>query len=289
MLLRRALAAHTASAAARSVGAPARCAPLRHLSTQEPPPPPPPPPPFDASRAMMVATGVTLVALVGTLGGVLWNALALKRERVAVQAQPLVPGNPLVFLDVADGERRVGRLVVQLRRDAAPALADNFAALACAPLGYGYRNSALHGLEKGSRVFGGDFFGSGLSGAAAGGAMLPDEPRAAGAELRHVGPGTVAMTTAGPGTVNSQFYVTLRSTPLFDGVHPVVGYVINDAGFELLAYLDKCAGANNRFRLQHDFRVAACGLLKADAFDPRDSTGDLPAVGLAGMQLGRQG
>jgi cyclophilin family peptidyl-prolyl cis-trans isomerase len=194
----------------------------------------------------------------------------------------------------------VGRLVVQLRRDAVPAAADNFLALATAPLGYGYRNSALHGVEKGSRVFGGDFYGSGLAGQAAGGRRVPDEapPSTAAPPLAHIGPGTVGMVTAGPGTINSQFYVTLRATPLFDGVHPVVGFVQNEQGHALLAYLDKCAaagGAGNRFRPRHDFRIAACGVLPRPASPEAaaalladgDGLPDLAPVGLAGLTLGK--
>lgn len=253
-------------------------------------------PPIDFRRVAMLATAGTIIAFVGTMGGVVYAALQLKRERAAVQGQPLLEGNPLVYLDVVDGDRPVGRLVVQLRRDAVPAAADNFLALATAPLGFGYRNSALHGVEKGSRVFGGDFYGSGLAGQAAGGRRVPDE--APSPPLTHLGPGTVAMVTAGPGTINSQFYVTLRSTPLFDGVHPVVGYVQNEQGHALLAYLDKCAaagGAGNRFRARHDFRIAACGVLPRPA-TPGDAAAlladgdglpELAAVGLAGLNLGK--
>lgn len=245
-------------------------------------------PPIDFRRAAMIATGVTIVAFVGTLGGVFYTAFKQKREREAVQAQPFIDGNPLAYLDIVDGERLVGRIIVQLRRDVVPRAADNFSTLCSAPLGYGYKNSPLYGIERGCRIFGGDFYGSGSGGQAASGSPIPDESL----ELKHVGPGTLAMRSYGPDSINSQFYLTLRSTPLFDGVHEVVGYVMNDAGFETLAYLDKCAGANNRFRKKHDFRVGACGILPPGTAvklrDADENLGELEAIGLAGLKLGNK-
>jgi hypothetical protein len=47
----------------------------------------------------------------------------------AAEARPLLEGNPVVFLDVVDGDAPVGRLVIQLRADAVPRTAENFRSL----------------------------------------------------------------------------------------------------------------------------------------------------------------
>ena len=261
-----------------------RHAPRRLFSA---PPSPEAEQPLDFRRIAMIATAGTIIAFVGTLGGVVYSALRQKWDREAVQSQAIIEGNPIVYLDISDGDKRVGRLILQLRKDIVPLAAENFLRLCTAPLGYGFRNSALYGIEKGSRVFGGDYFGSGHGGQAYGGAPVPDE--ASHTQLRHMGPGALAMRTTGPNSINSQFYITLRANPIFDGVHPVIGYVMNDQGFEVLAHLDKCATANNHFRAKHDFRISGCGQLSADAADMHDADdiGELEAIGLAGLKLGK--
>jgi len=309
--------------------------------------------------ALWVA-GATMISFVGTLGGLAYMSLSQRAGRSAVQGLPLLPGSPLVFLDVADGDEPVGRIILQLRSDVAPAAVASFAALCEAPLGYGYRSSPLHGVERGSRVFGGDWYGGGRGGMAAGaaaeGGVLPVESYA----LRHVGPGCLAMRTtsvraasvasgvasaavssavssgassgvvtpagsavsgampAGTATsasaappsddrpptegippaaattpiIGSQFYLTLRASELFDGVHEVIGHVVNDQGFAVLEFLDRRAGANHHFREGHDFRIARCGVLPAgepvERHDGGGHTSKLGSGGMTGMSFGRR-
>lgn len=220
--------------------------------------------PFSSSHSYLIVGGVC-VCLGGTALVVWYQGIRRRQELNAVASLPLYEGNPVVFLDITDSDAPVGRLVIQLRRDCVPRAAENFRALCVGtPDGWGYRASALHGIEKHSRVFGGDFFGSGQGGYSIFGDTFPDESF----ELKHVGPGVLAMRNYGPHTNNSQFYITLRALPQLDGVHEVVGYVLE--GFDVLAKLDSWVRSSGaRFAANHDIRVAACGELRDYAGRPR--------------------
>jgi len=175
----------------------------------------------------------------------------------AVQALPLLPGNPVVYLDVVDGDEPVGRIIIQLRADTVPRTAENFRALCEGSLGWGYKGSPLPTVEKGRRVFGGDFFGAGQSGFSIYGDTFEDESFA----LPHLGPGTVGMRNCGPDSNNSQFYICFSRLQELDGRSVVVGYVRE--GWEVLRAIDKAARTSGgRFYKRHEFRVAACGELK---------------------------
>lgn len=171
---------------------------------------------------------------------------------------PILPGNPLVYLDIADNDEVIGRIVIQLRADTVPRTAENFRQLCIRPFGYGYVTTALHHADKSRRVYGGDFFGAGLGGASIYGDTFEDESF----ELRHVGPGTVGMRNYGPGTNNSQFYVTMKAMPELDGRSVVVGYLVD--GWDVLAEIDKGVAPRGGFYPEHEFRIAACGQLPAE-------------------------
>jgi cyclophilin family peptidyl-prolyl cis-trans isomerase len=225
-----------------------------------------------SSKAPAAVLGSFIVCLVGTASAVVYQRRRIRSDADTVAALPLYEGNPVVFLDIVDHDVPVGRLVFQLRSDCVPRAAENFRQLCVGTPGWGYRTSALHGIEKQNRVFGGDFFGAGSGGHSIYGEVFDDETLTA---LRHVGPGMLAMRNYGPNTNNSQFYVTLRAMPQLDGVHEVIGSLLE--GFEVLEHLDKCAlPAKPMFHPSHDFRVGACGELHDYAGRPRVPRPPLP-------------
>jgi cyclophilin family peptidyl-prolyl cis-trans isomerase len=213
----------------------------------------------------LAQAGALPLAALGLLGATLAGVGYLTAQRradlAAVRALPLLPGNPVVFLDVADGDAPVGRLVVALRADVAPRAAANFLALCTRSRGWGYASSPLHGGEARTRLFFGDFFGNGAgAGFSIFGERFEDEALHA---LRHIGPGTVSMRSAGPDANGSAFFVALRRLPEFDGVAQVVGHVVE--GFEVLDTLDKALASSGRFEKAHDFRIARAGELRGYA------------------------
>lgn len=240
-------------------------------------PPLPPPPLAQAARlkAQALALGALLASSAATL---LYLRLRDAAAQRAAEAAPLYEGNPVVYLDVVDGDRPLGRLVLQLRADAVPRTAENFRVLCTGALGWGYKNSPFHGAEKGRRVFGGDPFGAGRSGASIYGDAFPDE----GFAVAHAGPGVVGMRSTGPHTNNSQFYITLRAMPELDGRCVGVGNVLE--GWEVLQAMDRAAKASGAaFEGGRDFRVAGSGELAGYAGRARVKA---PGAGGAGGMEG---
>ena len=247
----------------------------RLLTTAPLPPPPPPPPALPPRGTVFTPAALAALAALGACSGcaLLYQHLRARRDLAAAQQLPLYEGNPVVYLDVCDGEAPVGRLVLQLRADAAPRTAENFRALCVGAMGWGYRGSPLHTVEKGRRVFGGDFFGGGSAGYSIYGDTFEDE--AGAAALAHDGPGVLGMRNWGPHTNNSQFYVTLARLPELDGRSVALGNVLE--GWEVLEHLDKCARVSGgKYSKGHNFRVRASGELQGyagRARTPRPSAG----------------
>jgi cyclophilin family peptidyl-prolyl cis-trans isomerase len=220
---------------------------FRFFSSATPLPPP-------SSFAPRAAAFAALLAASG--GALLYLRVRDSAAQRAAEARPLLPGNPIVYLDVVDGDTPVGRLVIQLRADAVPRTAENFRALCVGARGWGYRNAPFHAAEKGRRVLGGDPFGAGRSGASIYGDTFDDE----NFSVPHDGPGVVGMRSTGPNTNNSQFYVTLREMRELDGRCVAVGNVVE--GWDVLWTMDRAAQlSGGKFEGRRDFRVAAAGEL----------------------------
>ena len=226
------------------------------------------------SRLALAAPAAVVGLVAATVAGVAYISSQRRADLIAVRGLPLVPGCPIVFLDVADGDKLMGRLIIQLRADVCPRAAANFRALCTREHGWGYAASPLHGGEPRSRSFGGDFFGGGSAGHSIYGAAFADEDLVS---LRHIGPGTVSMRSAGPDANQSQFFIALRRLPEFDGLAQVVGNVVE--GFEVLDALDKSLASSGRFEAGYDFRIARAGELRGYTKPAADADDAVAAAG----------
>lgn len=119
-----------------------------------------------------------------------------------------------------------GELLLSLEYEKAPMTVSNFIGLA---------EGTLHLKKEGTPFYDGltfhrvinDFMvqagcpeGKGTGGP---GYTFPDE---IDDSLKHVGPGTLSMANAGPGTNGSQFFITHVATPWLDGKHTVFGHIV---------------------------------------------------------------
>ncbi len=131
-----------------------------------------------------------------------------------------------------------GVIICRLEYRKAPMTVSNFVGLAEGTLkangvsGKRYFDGLVfHRVEPGFVIQGGDPKGNGSGGP---GYQFPNEIRA---DLKHDGPGVLAMANAGPNTNGSQFYITLRATPQLDGGYSVFGKVVQ--GQDVMAKIVK--------------------------------------------------
>jgi peptidylprolyl isomerase len=120
-----------------------------------------------------------------------------------------------------------GVIVCRLEYRKAPMTVSNFVGLAEGTLkangvtGKRYFDGlTFHRVEPGFVIQGGDPKGNGFGGP---GYQFPNETSP---DLKHDGPGVLAMANAGPHTNGSQFYLTMRAAPQLDGGYSVFGKVV---------------------------------------------------------------
>mmetsp|Transcript_7372 Transcript_7372/g.18084 ORF Transcript_7372/g.18084 Transcript_7372/m.18084 type:complete len:208 (+) Transcript_7372:31-654(+) len=149
---------------------------------------------------------------------------------------------PVVYLDLAIGERALGRVEILLRRDVCPKTAENFRALCTGEKGKSksggkplrFKGSPFHRIIPGFMAQGGDFaFGTGAGGESIYGKKFKDE----NFKLKHGKAGIVSMANGGKNSNSSQFFFTLAERPELDGKHVVFGKVWK--GMDVVRKLEK--------------------------------------------------
>jgi len=104
-----------------------------------------------------------------------------------------------------------------------------------------YLNSPIHRIVKDGWIQGGDIVdGRGTNGCSIYGKYFADESFV----VKHEQPGIIAMSTSESNSNNSQYYITLRPLPSFDGKKVAFGRVIS--GLPTLYQLNELETKNQR-------------------------------------------
>merc|ERR1712038_810066 len=133
--------------------------------------------------------------------------------------------NPHVFFDISQGDKKLGRIVMQLYVDITPKTALNFKDICTGNNNdkLTYKNSIFHRVIKDFMIQGGDITNSdGTGGKSIYGEKFDDE----NFSIKHTKGGLLSMANSGKNTNGSQFFITSKETPHLDGKHCVFGEVV---------------------------------------------------------------
>eukprot|EP01080_Neovahlkampfia_damariscottae_P001913 gene1913-1053_t len=179
-----------------------------------------------------------------------------------------------VFLDIAIGDKKIGRIIIHLFTEITPKTCENFRALCTGEKGIGknfgkplhYKNSTFHRVIKDFMIQGGDFsHGNGTGGESIFSAKFDDE----NFTIKHHRPFMVSMANAGKNTNGSQFFITTKRCPFLDGKHVVFGQVID--GMEVVKMIEDVQVDLERSKPLQDVTIIDCGEMKIEDDKSSDS------------------
>ncbi|XP_022112455.2 peptidyl-prolyl cis-trans isomerase, rhodopsin-specific isozyme [Pieris rapae] len=175
-----------------------------------------------------------------------------------------------VFFDIENEDKPIGRIVVGLFGDLAPKAVNNFKILATKGIkGKSYKGTSFNRIIKRFMIQGGDVVSDDGSGSISiYGEVFDDE----NLDTQHTNAGFVSMANKGKNTNGCQFIITVKGTPWLDGLHTVVGKVVE--GQNIVHVIEHTPTDVDDRPMKRVF-IANCGVLQTDPFYISDDPYDL--------------
>lgn len=137
--------------------------------------------------------------------------------------------NPVVYLDIANKNKKFGRIYIELFMHKVPRTCKNYMSLCDGKSKPNYLGCNLHRIIPGFVIQGGDFEnGNGTGGYSIYGKVFEDESFG----IKHTKKGLLSMANSGANSNGSQFFITLDALPHLDNKHVVFGQVLK--GMEIV-------------------------------------------------------
>lgn len=156
----------------------------------------------------------------------------------------------LVYLDIAENNKKLGRIIIKLFSDIVPITCKNFRELCIYKK---YKSSIFHRIIKDFMIQGGDYtHNNGTGGKSIYNYKFKDE----NFKIPHDRPYLLSMANAGPNTNGSQFFITTNKTPHLNNKHVVFGCIYD--GFELIDYLNNTKTDDNDKPI-NEIKIINCG------------------------------
>ncbi|CAK1603125.1 unnamed protein product [Parnassius mnemosyne] len=161
-----------------------------------------------------------------------------------------------VYFDIHREDKAVGRIVIGLFGDLAPRAVKNFKVLASKGIrGKSYKGTSFTRIIKRFMIQGGDIVNDDGSGSISiYGETFDDE----NLDTQHSVAGFVSMANRGKNTNGCQFIITTTGTPWLDGLHTVIGKVVEGQN---LVHVVEHTPTDGDDRPTQQVYIADCGLL----------------------------
>mmetsp|Transcript_18240 Transcript_18240/g.17598 ORF Transcript_18240/g.17598 Transcript_18240/m.17598 type:complete len:260 (-) Transcript_18240:330-1109(-) len=173
--------------------------------------------------------------------------------------------NPRVFFDITIGNKKAGRIEIELFANVTPKTAENFRSLCTGEKGTGksgkplhFKGCAFHRVIPGFMCQGGDFTnGNGTGGESIYGNKFEDEWT--NGFVAHEAPFMLSMANSGKDTNGSQFFLTTAPCSWLDCKHVVFGMV--ESGCELVKIIEQVGSGSGK--CSETVVIVDCGEVKS--------------------------
>jgi cyclophilin family peptidyl-prolyl cis-trans isomerase len=170
-----------------------------------------------------------------------------RRATKAVFQHMLSTGRKYCSIGFSVGRAPVERVTIELFSDYVPTTVDSFIQLLKHPP---FCGSMVHRVVNGGWVQMGDWqTGSGGKSSTVSGVPLKDEAF----DVKHDRPGLLSMAKCGSDTAGSQFFITAKPLPFFDGQYTVFGRVVG--GMRVIHQMSRVKTENERPIPQESIRI----------------------------------